>query len=54
MLVAAGNGVALGALWRIYPTLVGWDAPVIWLTALVALGSVAVLLWMPRWGYRPL
>jgi hypothetical protein len=53
VLVAAGNGVALGALWRIYPTHVGWDAPVIWLTTLVALGSVAVLLGMPRWGYRP-
>jgi hypothetical protein len=53
MLVVAGNGVALGALMRIYPNQASLDAPVVWITAIVAIGCVVALLWTSSLSYRP-
>lgn len=53
LLVGASNALGLGALWRIHPGFFSWDSISVWLTGLTAVGSVAVLLWMPRWSYRP-
>ncbi|RRS00951.1 hypothetical protein EIP75_22830 [Aquabacterium soli] len=53
MLVAAGNAVALGALLRIYPQQASLDAPVVWITVVVAVGCVVALLWTSRLSYRP-
>jgi len=54
LLVAATNALGLGALWRMYPGHVGWDAVVVWINALTALASVVALLWLPRWAYQPI
>lgn len=54
LLVAAAHAVALGALWRIYPGQLGWDAAVLWIIALSGLAAVTALLWLARWSYRPL
>lgn len=53
LMVGASNALGLGALWRIHPSYFGWDSLSVWLTGLTALISVGVLLWMPRWSYRP-
>jgi hypothetical protein len=53
LLVASGNGIALGALWQAFPTQMAHESPLFGLLAGVALGSVIALLAMPRLSYRP-
>lgn len=53
LLVAAAHAVGLGALWRIYPGQMGWQAPALWICGLSGLAAVGALLWLARWSYRP-
>jgi len=53
VLVAGGNAIGLGAVWKIYPERIGENPAVVWLTASVALVSLIALLMIPRWSYRP-
>lgn len=53
LLVAAAHAVGLGALWRIYPGHVGWDAPALWINGVSGVAAVLALLWLARWSYRP-
>lgn len=52
-LVAGGNAIGLGAVWKIYPERIGENQAVVWLTASVTLVSLIALLMIPRWSYRP-
>lgn len=53
VLVAGSNGIGLGAVMEIYPQRIAQNPLILWLTATVAVASIAALLVMPRWSYRP-
>lgn len=53
VLVAAGNGIGLGAAIHIYPERVAAAPLAIWGSVLVAIISVVILLLIPRWSYKP-
>lgn len=53
LLVAAGNGIGLGAAIHIYPDRVAAAPLAIWGSVAVAIASVVILLLIPRWSYTP-
>lgn len=53
LLVTAGNGIGLGAAIHIYPDRVAEAPFVIWGSVIVAVLSIAILLLIPRWSYKP-
>jgi len=53
LLVVAGNGIGLGAAIHIYPDRLAAAPAVIWGSVIVAILSVVILLFVPRWSYRP-
>ena len=53
VLVAGGNAIGLGAVLKIYPQRIAETPYALWLSAVVALLSVAILLFSPRWSYSP-
>jgi hypothetical protein len=53
VLVGACNTIALGVFYKVYPEHFKPNAWVIWITSLIALGSVAALLSMTRFSHRP-
>lgn len=53
LLVAAGNGIGLGAAIHIYPDRVAAGPLAIWGSVLVAIISLVILLLIPRWSYTP-
>jgi hypothetical protein len=53
VLVAGGNAAGLGAFLSIHGERAAQHSWVVAACALVAVGSVAVLLLIPRWSYRP-
>ncbi|AFY30796.1 hypothetical protein [Calothrix sp. PCC 7507] len=53
LLVGACNTIALGVFYKMYPEHFKPSSLVIWVTGVVALGSVAALLLMTRFSYRP-
>lgn len=52
VLVAGGNAVGLGAAIKIYPRITESPA-VLWISAIVAVASLAALLMIPTWSYKP-
>lgn len=53
VLVAGGNAIGLGAVIKIYPERMTDNPVIVWLTVIIAIISVAALLWIPRWSYQP-
>ncbi|MET0357472.1 MAG: hypothetical protein ABW044_11890 [Cellvibrio sp.] len=53
LLVAAGNGIGLGAAIHIYPDRVAAAPLVIWGSVTIAIISMIILLLIPRWSYNP-
>ena len=53
VLVAGGNGIGLGAVIKIYPERMAENPAVIWISVIVALGSLIGVLLIPRWSYKP-
>jgi hypothetical protein len=53
LLVSAGNGIGLGAAIHIYPDRVAEAPLIIWGSVIVAILSVVILLFIPRWSYKP-
>ena len=53
ILVAGGNAIGLGAVFKIYPERVAENPAVVWITGIVAVVSLIALLLIPRWSYRP-
>ncbi|MET0379430.1 MAG: hypothetical protein ABW049_10615 [Spongiibacteraceae bacterium] len=52
VLVASGNAIGLGAVLKIYPQRIADNHIVIWITAVIAVASLASLLLTPRWSYK--
>jgi multisubunit Na+/H+ antiporter MnhB subunit len=53
LLVAACNSIALGVFYKIYPEHFKPSSFVIWVTVMTTLVSVAALLFMTRFSYKP-
>lgn len=53
LLVTAGNGIGLGAAIHIYPDRVAAAPFAIWGSVVVAIISMVILLFIPRWSYNP-
>ena len=53
VLVTAGNGIGLGAAMHIYPDRVAAAPLAIWGSVAVAILSIVILLFIPRWSYKP-
>lgn len=53
ILVAGGNAIGLGAVFKIYPERAAENPVIIWITGIVAVVSLVALLLIPRWSYLP-
>jgi hypothetical protein len=53
VLVAGSNAIGIGTIIKVYPERMAENAFVLWITAIVAVGSVIALLVIPRWAYQP-
>jgi len=53
VLVAGGNAIGLGAVIKIYPERIAANPSIVWVTGIVAVGSLVALLMIPRWSYKP-
>ncbi|PKO82723.1 MAG: hypothetical protein CVU19_00325 [Betaproteobacteria bacterium HGW-Betaproteobacteria-13] len=53
VLVAGGNTIGLGAVFRIYPERVAENPALVWTACAFAVASLLILLLTPRWSYRP-
>ena len=53
VLAAGGNAVGLGAAWAIYPSRFAQAPAFLYITAALALASLAVLIVTPKWRYIP-
>jgi multisubunit Na+/H+ antiporter MnhB subunit len=53
VLVGACNVIALGVFYKVYPDHFKPSSYVVWITSLVALGSLAALLSMTRFSHKP-
>lgn len=53
VLVAGGNAIGLGAVWKIYPERIAENPLVIWVSAAVAVAALLLLLVTPYLSYKP-
>lgn len=53
VLVLGGNAIGLGAVVKIYPERMAENPVAVWTSVIVAFISLAALLLIPRWSYKP-
>lgn len=53
VLVAGSNTIGIGTIIKVYPERMADNSLILWITAIVAAGSVIALLVIPRWAYQP-
>lgn len=53
VLVAGSNTIGIGTIIKVYPERMAENSLILWVTAIVAAGSVIALLVIPRWAYQP-
>lgn len=53
VLVAGSNTIGIGTIIKVYPERMADNSLILWVTAIVAAGSVIALLVIPRWAYQP-